>query len=213
MKKSTSSLLFILLILLLLRTSEGTSLTYNVAAHERACFYAWADKPGEKVAFYFAVQSGGSFDIDYVVTDPRNRIVLNGERERQGDYIFTANYVGEYSFCFANDMSTFAEKLVDFEISIENEPRAELPPSKGIQPEHTSSMEESLIRLSSSLSTVSRTQKYFRTRENRNFSTVKSTENRIFWFALLESMLIVGMAAVQVFVVKTFFNTTKKGHV
>lgn len=55
MKKSTSSLLFILLILLLLRTSEGTSLTYNVAAHERACFYAWADKPGEKVAFYFAV--------------------------------------------------------------------------------------------------------------------------------------------------------------
>ncbi|GBC21342.2 ERP3 protein [Rhizophagus irregularis DAOM 181602=DAOM 197198] len=168
------------------RTSEGTSLTYNVAAHERACFYAWADKPGEKVAFYFAVQSGGSFDIDYVVTDPRNRIVLNGERERQGDYIFTANYVGEYSFCFANDMSTFAEKLVDFEISIENEPRAELPPSKGIQPEHTSSMEESLIRLSSSLSTVSRTQKYFRTRENRNFSTVKSTENRIFWFALLE---------------------------
>jgi len=196
-----------------LRTSEGTSLTYNVAAHERACFYAWADKPGEKVAFYFAVQSGGSFDIDYVVTDPRNKVVLNGERERQGDFIFTANYVGEYSFCFANDMSTFAEKLVDFEISIENEPRAELPPSKGIQPEHTNSMEESCLRLSSSLNTISRTQKYFRTRENRNFSTVKSTENRIFWFALLESMLIVGMAAVQVFVVKTFFNTTKRGHV
>ncbi|CAI2179232.1 7555_t:CDS:2 [Funneliformis geosporum] len=194
-------------------TSEGTSLTYNVAAHERACFYVWADKPGEKVSFYFAVQSGGSFDIDYLVTDPRNKIVLNGERERQGDFVFTANFVGEYSFCFANDMSTFAEKLVDFEISIENEPRAELPPPKGIQPEHTSSMEESCLRLSSRLSAISRSQKYFRTRENRNFSTVKSTENRIFWFALLESMLIVGMAAVQVFVVKTFFNTTKRGHV
>ncbi|CAG8548447.1 9559_t:CDS:2 [Funneliformis mosseae] len=194
-------------------TSEGTSLTYNVAAHERACFYVWADKPGEKVSFYFAVQSGGSFDIDYLVTDPRNKMILSGERERQGDYVFTANFVGEYSFCFANDMSTFAEKLVDFEISIENEPRAELPPSKGIQPEHTSSMEESCLRLGSRLSAISRTQKYFRTRENRNFSTVKSTENRIFWFALLESMLIVGMAAIQVFVVKTFFNTTKRGHV
>ncbi|CAG8621420.1 12670_t:CDS:2 [Funneliformis caledonium] len=194
-------------------TSEGTSLTYNVAAHERACFYVWADKPGEKVSFYFAVQSGGSFDIDYLVTDPRNKMILSGERERQGDYVFTANLVGEYSFCFANDMSTFAEKLVDFEISIENEPRAELPPSKGIQPEHTSSMEESCLRLGSRLSAISRTQKYFRTRENRNFSTVKSTENRIFWFALLESMLIVGMAAIQVFVVKTFFNTTKRGHV
>ncbi|CAG8763463.1 5507_t:CDS:2, partial [Racocetra fulgida] len=120
----------------------GTSLTYNVAAHERACFYAWADKPGEKIAFYFAVQTGGSFDIDYVVTDPRGKQVISGERERQGDFVFTANFVGEYSFCFANDMSTFAEKLVDFEITIENEPRAELPPSKGITPDQTSSMEE-----------------------------------------------------------------------
>ncbi|CAG8736104.1 3900_t:CDS:2 [Dentiscutata erythropus] len=196
-----------------IQIGQGTSLTYNVAAHERACFYAWADKPGEKVAFYFAVQSGGSFDIDYVVTDPRGKAVISGERERQGDFVFTANFVGEYSFCFANDMSTFAEKLVDFEITIENEPRAELPPSKGITPDQTSSMEESCLRLSSSLSTISRTQKYFRTRENRNFSTVKSTENRILWFALLESAVIVTMAAIQVFTVKSFFTTTKRGHV
>ncbi|KAF0484545.1 ERP3 protein [Gigaspora margarita] len=215
-KQTISSLLYVVLILLFIifpKSLEGTSLTYNVAAHERACFYAWADKPGEKVAFYFAVQSGGSFDIDYVVTDPRGKPVISGERERQGDFVFTANYVGEYSFCFANDMSTFAEKLVDFEISIENEPRAELPPSKGITPDQTSSMEESCLRLSSSLSTISRTQKYFRTRENRNFSTVKSTEHRILWFALLESMVIVAMAAIQVFTVKSFFNTTKRGHV
>ena len=45
---------------------------------------------------------------------------MNLEKERQGDYVFTANEVGEYSFCFSNDMSTFAEKVVDFEISVEN---------------------------------------------------------------------------------------------
>ncbi|CAG8521120.1 2274_t:CDS:2 [Ambispora leptoticha] len=206
-------LLFIFNLLLWPDIAAGTALTYNVAAHEKACFYAWVDKAYEKVGFYFAVQSGGSFDIDYVVTDPRNKVVINGNRERQGDFIFTANYIGEYSFCFSNDMSTFAEKLVDFEITIENEPRAELPPSKGVTPEQTNNMEESLIRLSGSLSTIARAQKYFRTRENRNFSTVKSTENRIFWFALLESALIVGMAALQVFVVRTFFSTTKRGHV
>ncbi|CAG8435573.1 3696_t:CDS:2 [Ambispora gerdemannii] len=211
------SLITLLLCTLIVLTwpdiTEGTALTYNVAAHEKACFYAWVDKAYEKVSFYFAVQSGGSFDIDYTVTDPRDKLVINGDRERQGDFVFTANFVGEYSFCFANDMSTFAEKIVDFEITIENEPRAELPPSKGVTPEQTSNMEESLIRLSGSLSTIARSQKYFRTRENRNFSTVKSTENRIFWFALLESTLIVGMAALQVFVVRTFFSTTKRGNV
>ncbi|CAO3616044.1 unnamed protein product [Cunninghamella echinulata] len=93
--------------------ANATALTYNMEANENACFYTWADTPGKKL-----VQSGGSFDIDYTVTDPRDRVVLNGESERQGDYVFTANDVGEYSFCFSNGMSTFAEKLVDFEITL-----------------------------------------------------------------------------------------------
>ena len=43
---------------------------------------------------------------------------MNGEKERQGDFVFTANDVGEFRFCFNNEMSTFAEKLVDFEIAV-----------------------------------------------------------------------------------------------
>jgi hypothetical protein len=35
---------------------DATALTYNVAAHERACFYAWNDTPKKKIAFYFAVR-------------------------------------------------------------------------------------------------------------------------------------------------------------
>jgi len=70
------------------------------------------------------VQAGGSFDIDYTVKDPAGKIILDGERERQGDFVFTAQTTGEYSFCFSNDMSTFAEKVVDFEISVS--PRAPL---------------------------------------------------------------------------------------
>jgi hypothetical protein len=34
---------------------EATALTYNVAAHERACFYTYASIPKKKLAFYFAV--------------------------------------------------------------------------------------------------------------------------------------------------------------
>jgi hypothetical protein len=41
--------------------------------------------------FYFAVQSGGSFDVDYVIMDPDDKVLLEGNNERQGDYIFTAN--------------------------------------------------------------------------------------------------------------------------
>jgi len=71
------------------------------------------------------VQSGGSFDIDYVVHGPTEKVILDGSKERQGDFVFTANEIGEYKFCFSNDMSTFAEKMVDFEIAVS----ANHPPS------------------------------------------------------------------------------------
>lgn len=64
------------------------------------------------------MQSGGSFDVDYAVTNPQQREVLHGEKERQGDYVFTAQETGEYKFCFSNEMSTFADKMVDFEIAV-----------------------------------------------------------------------------------------------
>lgn len=64
------------------------------------------------------MQSGGSFDIDYEVTGPSNKVILNGEKERQGDFVFTANELGDYKFCFNNHMSTYSEKFVDFEIAV-----------------------------------------------------------------------------------------------
>ncbi|KAB5590619.1 hypothetical protein CTheo_5929 [Ceratobasidium theobromae] len=138
---------------------SATALTTTVPPNQRLCFYADVDKAGEKIGFYFAVQSGGDFDIDFEVKDPVNEQILDGQRERQGDYIFTANKVGEYSFCFENDMSSFTEKLVDFDIMVESEPRRE-PPARASQlSDHTSALEESVYKLKSMLATVERTQK------------------------------------------------------
>ncbi|GAA5921361.1 hypothetical protein JCM1841_002456 [Sporobolomyces salmonicolor] len=186
--------------------ARGSALTTTINANERTCFYALVDKVGEKIGFYFAVQSGGSFDIDWVVTDPTDTIIIEGERERQGDYIFTAHHTGEWSFCFSNDMSSFSEKLVDFDIMVESEPRPVAPAKPTALTEQTSSLEESIYKLSGSLSSIQRTQKYFRTRENRNVSTVRSTEWRIFTFSLAESLLMCGMSAFQVYVVQRFFS-------
>lgn len=64
------------------------------------------------------MQSGGSFDVDYSVEGPGGKVILSGEKERQGDFVFVAQQAGTYTFCFDNDMSTFSDKFVDFEISV-----------------------------------------------------------------------------------------------
>ncbi|KAL9045648.1 MAG: hypothetical protein Q9206_007258, partial [Seirophora lacunosa] len=97
---------------------------------------------------------------------------------------------------------------------VENESRdAQLPSKQGTSPEQTSALEESILKVSRDLSTINRNQKYFRTRENRNMSTVKSTEKRIFNFSVMESALMVSMAGLQVFIVRFFFQGARKGYV
>lgn len=193
---------------------SATALTYKLQPNEKACFFSFAEQKGLKLAFYFAVQSGGSFDVDYSVVGPNEKIIMEGTKERQGDFVFTAKEQGEYRICFNNEMSTFAEKMVDFEIAVENESRdAQLPSKQGTSPEQTSALEESILKVSRDLSTINRNQKYFRTRENRNMSTVKSTENRIFNFSVAESALMVSMAGLQVFIVRFFFQGARKGYV
>src|SRR2546423_13483956 len=99
-------------------------------------------------------------------------------------------------------------------LQVEDESRSALLPQKqGTTPEQTSALEDTLFKVSSQLSTISRMQKYFRTRENRNFSTVRSTEQRIFNFSLVEVGMMVGMAALQVLVVRFFFQGARKGYV
>ena len=49
---------------------------------------------------------------------PNDRVIMENSKERQVDSVFTAKDTGEYTFCFNNEMSTFAEKMVDFEIAV-----------------------------------------------------------------------------------------------
>ncbi|KZT35977.1 hypothetical protein SISSUDRAFT_968928, partial [Sistotremastrum suecicum HHB10207 ss-3] len=187
---------------------NAVALTTPIAANERLCFFADVDKAGEKIGFYYAVQSGGSFEISFDIKDPNDKILLDGQSERQGDYVLTANTVGEYAFCFTNEESTVTQKLVDFDIMVENEPRREASARPGQIADHTSELEESIVRLNGMLHSIKRTQRYFHTRENRGFSIVKSTQIKILWFGVLESLAIVGMAIGQVYILQTFFTRT-----
>lgn len=49
---------------------------------------------------------------------PNDKIILKDSKERQGDFVFTAQNVGEYRFCFSNEGYTASDKMVDFEIAV-----------------------------------------------------------------------------------------------
>ena len=101
--------------------------------------------------------------------------------------------------------------MSNLQIEDENHSKTLLPSKAGSSPEQHSALEDTIYKVSSQLSTIARMQKYFRTRENRNFSTVRSTEKRILNFSLAEVGMMVGMAGLQVLVVRFFFQGARKG--
>jgi len=93
-------------------------------------------------------------------------------------------------------MSSLSEKLVDFDIMVESEPRPVAPAKPTGLTEQTSSLEESIYRLSGSFSSIQRTQRYFRTRENRNVRRLvlsrpcSSLSSLLSFFSLAASLLL-----------------------
>ncbi|EPZ32269.1 hypothetical protein O9G_003413 [Rozella allomycis CSF55] len=76
-----------------------------------------------------------------------------------------------------------------------------------------SPLEKSIKKLGKDLNTMLHMHKYFKAREHRNHQTVMSTESRVYWFAMMESIFIIVMAVIQVYLIKTFFATNAKGKV
>ncbi|OWB56289.1 hypothetical protein B5S28_g2186 [[Candida] boidinii] len=188
---------------------SATALTFLLGANEKSCYYIFNDKEKSNIGYYFAVQAGGSFDIDYTIKAPDGKIIVQKERERQGEYVFSADQIGEYEFCFSNEMSTYTEKVVDFEIKVNDDFKAKLPDAPQ-ENEAVEGMQESINKIENKLNDLENKLQYYKTRNNRNQSTVKSTESRIFNFSILDVVLMCSMAIFQVLVVKFFFQGSRK---
>lgn len=200
--------------LLTITQVASAALTFILGAQEKACFGVLTEQPKTSISYYFAVQSGGSFDVDYTVTNPNGVVVDSQNKQRQVDYVLNADMVGEYELCFSNGMSTYSEKVIDFEITVENDKndfRANMPDQPNARPmAHIESMGKTVEKIDKQLDDLLRTIQYYKTRNNRNQATVKSTESRIYYFSIFEVLLMVGMAGLQIVVVQLFFKGSRK---
>lgn len=204
-----------LALLAIIQTIWASALTFSLPAKESSCFYILTENANTQVSFYFAVQLGGSFDVDYSVKDPLGNVLEHKTKERLGDMVITAKHIGEYEFCFSNEMSTFADKVIDFEIKFDGDTssqfRAAMPEQPNSKPlAHVESMKKIAESIDDQLEELKRSLHYYKTRNNRNQATVRSTESRIYYFSILEVCLMVGMAALQIAVVQLFFKGSRK---
>lgn len=153
-----------------------------------------------------AVLKGGLLDILVEVSDPDGQKVLSRmyfEGKGPNHIPFVADKAGDYEICFNNEMARWTSKMVSFKAVI----KAKASNTDAVKPEDVSVLEQKLGELQETLVQIMEQQQHFKDRESSHSSTLQSTQNRITYYSLFESAILVALSAVQIYFVKKWFDS------
>lgn len=120
----------------------------------------------------------------------------------QDSFTFIALESGTHSFCFDNTISQVTSKMVSFNIHVGNS----LATHDVAKEEHLSPVENSVVTFSSNVHLVKDFLQYYKTRERASRNTNESTNSRVLWWSILETVILVGISIWKIYSLRSFFD-------
>ncbi|KAI4459882.1 transmembrane emp24 domain-containing protein [Holotrichia oblita] len=165
--------------------------------------------PSITTSILFLVVTGGQYDVDVTLEDPKKEIIYKQIKTQFDSHTFTAAHDGVYIVCFSNEFSTFSHKLVYMDLQVGDE-----QPLPGIG-EHVTvmtQMESSAQDIHKALNTILDFQTHHRLRETQGRKRAEDLNERVLWWSCLETLAILTIGIGQVFVLRNFFTEKKPYH-
>ncbi|XP_007893809.1 transmembrane emp24 domain-containing protein 5 [Callorhinchus milii] len=98
--------------------SMDSDFTFSLAAAQKECFYQTM-REGATLEIEYQVIAGAGLDVDFYLEAPNGNILQFEQRKANGVHsVETEN--GDYMFCFDNTFSSLSEKIIFFEIILDN---------------------------------------------------------------------------------------------
>ncbi|WFD33631.1 p24 complex component [Malassezia cuniculi] len=191
--------LFWVALLAALALLQTAAHTIDLAAHEERCFFEDMHV-GDEMTLTFQVGGGGHLDIDTRLTDPDGQLLYQLLRHDTGTYEFVAEKDGRYTYCFGNNFSTVSHKTVSFNVH----GVLYLADDEGLMP-----AEHELRELAANIQLFKDEQEYLVMRERIHRNTAESTNTRVKWWSVLQTVLVVLVCAFQVYFVKRQFEVRR----
>jgi len=178
-------------------------LVFQIEPKTTDCFGVDA-RAGDRLKLTFFVLRGGLLDIDLRITGPNDEQIYSGLQFESSQFEWTANTAGAYQICWNNEMARWTAKVVQFDLVINDgsgEKKTDLLTKNTLSP-----LEDSIQRISNSLDQVQNDQRFLRLREQAHRDTAESTNTRVLWYSIIESVLLVGISLGQVYYLRKFFE-------
>lgn len=183
--------------------SKSTELTFELPDNAKQCFHEDI-VAGSKATIEFQVVTGGYYDVDMVLYDPRQTVLYTGVKKQFDTHQWTAAMSGQYTFCFSNEFSTFSHKLVYFEFIVGEE-----DPLPNINHEAATAMtkfEAAAMNIHENLNSIFDALTHYRLSEATGRKRAEDLNSRVFWWSAMETLAVVLIGAVQVYTLKSFFS-------
>eukprot|EP00795_Rhopilema_esculentum_P003792 gene3792-15076_t len=179
-----------------------TELTFELEDNAKQCFHE-VIKKDTKCTLEFQVVTGGHYDVDVTLKDPQGKILYDQKKKQYDSHQFKAEVEGEYIFCFGNEFSSFAHKTVYLDFQAGEEP----PILASMGKEHTAltQIETSSSNIHEALKVVIDYQTHHRLREMTGREEAEYLNERVQYWSIGQTVLIILISLLQVFVLRNFF--------
>ncbi|EEZ97463.1 transmembrane emp24 domain-containing protein 3 [Tribolium castaneum] len=196
---------YLFILVLSLYTSYATELTFELPDSAKECFHQEIHK-NTSVTLEFQVVTGGQYDVDVSLQDPRGQVIYKQIKMQFDSHTFTAEHTGVYVVCFSNEFSTFSHKLVYMDFQVGDEQPL---PGLGEHVTVMTQMESSAQDIHKALTTILDYQTHHRLREAQGRKRAEDLNERVLWWSIMETVAVITIAVGQVFVLKNFFTERK----
>ncbi|KAM4739767.1 transmembrane emp24 domain-containing protein 5 [Anableps anableps] len=190
--------------------------TFSLPAGRKECFYQTMKKEAS-LEIEYQVLDGAGLDVDFFIFSPSGQLLFSDHRKSDGVHTVETLEDGDYMFCFDNTFSSVSEKLVFFELILDNMDTEEDPDN---WKEHITGIDTLDMKLEDIMDTINNVksrlgksvqiQTLLRAFEARDRNLQESNFDRVNFWSVVNLFVMMVVSAVQVYLVRSLFEDKRK---
>lgn len=189
--------------------------TFTLPAGRKECFYQTMKKDAS-LEIEYQVLDGSGLDVDFFISSPSGHVLFSDYRKSDGVHTIETED-GDYMFCFDNTFSAVSEKLIFFELIMDNM-HADEDPDEWKEYIHGTDMVDmkledimdTINNVKSRLSKSVQIQTLLRAFEARDRNIQESNYDRVNFWSTVNLFVMMLVSAVQVYLVRSLFEDKRK---
>uniref|UniRef100_A0A3Q3VYF5 GOLD domain-containing protein n=1 Tax=Mola mola TaxID=94237 RepID=A0A3Q3VYF5_MOLML len=195
--------------------SLDSDFTFTLPAGRKECFYQTMKKDAS-LEIEYQVLDGAGLDVDFFISSPSGRVLFSDYHKSDGVHTVETED-GDYMFCFDNTFSAVSEKLIFFELILDNMDTNEDPNDWKEYIHGTDMLDmkledimETINNVKSRLGKSVQIQTVLRAFEARDRNLQESNFDRVNFWSVINLIVMMLVSAVQVYLVRSLFEDKGK---